>query len=228
MKNIMYLMLLFSFSSVFSQVPDNLNKDLRSRIFIPQNNNIEGKDYLFKEWNNGMLVLNDTVFSNQKYLKYDAFRDRVLIKKSNQIIEITDRSLTGFSILAVNSNFKHDFVKLNSTDFIGGSKDGFYEVVYNEQKTNYFIKKESKVIYDPNRSKGSQTINNYPLKYDSKTDFFIKNDAGLYVKVRLNKKDINTLLSKNSKRIKQFIKDEKINYRKEEDVLKLVNYYYSL
>lgn len=228
MKNIFSIVFVLSFMNIYSQNGDNLHKEDRGNIIITQNNDIKGTCYIYEKWNKGMLVLNDSVFSVQDYLKFDAFKNKLYIKKENEIIEISDKSVTGFSILEKDKNIKHDFVKLHKNNFTTEAENGFYELVFNVQNTNYFIKKNSKILYDPNRSKGSQTINNFPLEYQDKTTYFIKNDDGLYVHIKLKKRDIKTLLANHSKQMEAFVKTNKINYSKESDVVKLVNYYYSL
>jgi len=192
---------------------------------------MKGHDFVYNEWNRGMLVLNDSVFSKQDYLKYDALNDRVLIKSSNnsnEIMNITDRTLTGFSILDVTKNLKHDFVKLNGAHFKDNAASGFYEIIFNLSNTNYFIKKNKKIIFDPNRSKGTMAINNLPLEYKDNNSYYIKNSDGLYANVRLNKKSIKSVLTKNILKVNEFIKINKIKFKSEQDVMKLVNYYYSL
>lgn len=167
MKYFIYAGFLLTITSLFSQNGDNLAKEDRGNVIITQNNEIKGKDYLYDEWNKGMLVLNDSVFSVQDYLKFDVFKNRVFIKNMvniSEVIEINDQSLTGFSILEKDSNIKHDFVKLNKKYFTGDAENGFYEVVFNEQNTNFFIKRTSKILSDQNRSRGTQTINNFPLE----------------------------------------------------------------
>lgn len=231
MKRFIYVGSLLTITSLFSQNGDNLAKEDRGRVIIVQSNEIKGKDYIYDEWNKGMLVLNDSVFSVQDYLKYDALKDRVFIKNMSnvsEVIEISDKSLTGFSILEKDRNIKHDFVKLQKKYFTGDTEKGFFEVVFNLQNTNYFIKRTTKILFDPNRSEGSQTINNYPLEYQDKVTYYIKNKDGLYEKVKLNKKEINSVINQHSNEIDSFVKMNKINYNKESDVMKLVNYYYSL
>lgn len=228
---VFYVCFLLAVPSIFSQNGDNLVKEDRGNIIIKQNSDIKGKDYLYEEWNKGMLVLNDSIFSRQDYLKYDALKDRVLIKNMSnieEVIEINDKSLTGFSILEKDGNIKHDFVKLQRKYFTGNAENGFYEVVFNLQNTNYFIKRTTKILYDPNRSEGSQTINNYPLEYRDKQTYYIKNKDGMYEAIRLNKKEINTILNQHPNEISAYVKRNKVNYNKESDVMKLVNYYYSL
>ena len=230
MKKFTTLCLVLLALNVFSQNPYG-SILVGERIILDYRGNIKGKDFVYNEWNRGMIVLNDSVFSKQDYLKYDAFNDRVLIKNQkdiDEVIEITDKTLTGFSILEIDRNFKHDFVKLNALKFKNNGESGFYEIVFNLSNTNYFLKKNKKIVFDPNRSKGSQTINNLPLEFKDKNSYFIKNNEGLYVKVRLKKKDIKSVLVNHSNLIDSYIKSKKLKYYKESDVMKLVSYYYSL
>ncbi|MFK5957945.1 MAG: hypothetical protein QM495_03630 [Lutibacter sp.] len=233
MKPIISIVLMFIFSNVFSQTAQNL--DYRGKVvreyIIKRSDKIKGDNFIYNEWNDGMLVLNDSIFSKQNYLQYDVYKNRVLIKNMknfDEIIEITDNSLTGFSILEKGRMLKHDFVKLKSNNFNSLDEGGFYEIVFNLENTNYFIKKNQKIVFDPNRSKGSQTENNFPLEFQEKVTYYIKNSQGLYVHVKLRKKSILEVLNANSKLVSSFIKAHKINFRKEGDIIKLVNYYYSL
>jgi len=228
MKKIIYLSLLIGCTSLIAQNGDNLHREDKGTVIITKNSEIKGVDFVYDEWNKGMLVLNDSIFSKQDFLKFDVFKNRIFIKKDNEVIEIKDRSISGFSIIEKERNLKHDFVKLNSSHFMNRIEDGFYEIVFNIENTNYFIKENTKILFDPNRSKGSQTINNFPLEYQDKTYYFIKNSNGLYVKVRLKKKDIKSVLVNHSKLIDGYMKSKKLKYYKENDVVKLVNYYYSL
>ncbi|MCF6212735.1 MAG: hypothetical protein L3J45_01780 [Flavobacteriaceae bacterium] len=230
MKSVFNLFFVLFFSSVFSQNPYG-SVFSGEMLIIDYRGSFKGKSFIYDEWNRGMLVLNDSVFSKQDFLQYDTYKNRVLIKNIDnlkEIIEITDKSLTGFCIIEKKRNLKHDFVKLNSSDFKGFTESGFYEIVFNIQNTNYFIKRNTKILFDPNRSKGTMTHNNLPLELKDKTIYYIKNNNGLYVKVRLKRKDIKAVLTENTKLIDTYIKREKIRMSKESDVMKLVNYYYSL
>ncbi|WP_372795139.1 hypothetical protein, partial [Lutibacter sp.] len=173
MKSVFSIVAVLFLTSLFSQTTQNLDYrgNIVKELIIKRSSEVKGDNFIYKEWNRGMLVLNDSVFSKQDYLQYDAYKNRVLIKNMknlDEIIEISDASLTGFSILGDGNNLKHDFVKLNRDAFKNDVEGGFYEIVFNIQKTNYFIKKNTKVLFDPNRSKGSQTENNFPLEYQDK------------------------------------------------------------
>ena len=231
MKSVICFFMALCFGNIVAQSTDNLWKGERGRIIIPTNSDIKGDDFLYDEWNNGILVLFDSVFSEQKYLKYDAYLDRILIKNMNnldEIIEITDNSITGFALIEKKNNVKHNFVRLKKEHFTDESVEGFYEVVFNFERTNYFLKKNTIAVFDPNRSEGSQTINNLPSEYKNKITYYIKNDGDLYVKTRLSKKKIKEILSDHTKLVDTFIKSNKISFSDEGDVMKLINYYYSL
>lgn len=234
MKKMLLLVLVLNFTPIFSQHneqsinTDYLSNANRGNIILTKNSNVKGQPFLFNRWNQGMLVINDSIFSKQDYLQYDAYKNELFIKNKGEIIEILDNNVTGFFIIDKQKNLKHDFVKLNSNNFIEGDKSDFYEIVSNLKNRNYLIKKVSKVIYDPNRSKGSQTVNNYPLEFRNSITYYIKNDNGLYVKVRLKKRDIKAILDKHKVLLNNFIKNNRIKFGKEKDVVKLANYYYSL
>lgn len=209
------------------QTPESLlNGNRKAKIL--DKSNIKGAYFVYGKWNVGELVLNDSVISNQDYLRYDAYENKIFIKKREDVIEINDNSLVGFSIIERKKNIKHDFVKLQKKDFKNNGEVWFYEIVFNDQNSNYVLKKNVKIVYDPNINKSTQFINDEPLEFKDKSKYFIMNNKGLYVLVRLNKKEIKAILTNHAKLVDSFIKKNRIKFRREEDVVKLVNYYYSL
>ena len=231
MKSIKFLFFVLMCSISAAQNPLSLFQEGGGRIILEQKNEYKGNLYVYDEWNKGMLVLNDSIFSVQDYLKYDAYNDRVLIKNMknlDEIIEIYDNSLTGFSILDPVNNMKHDFVKLNAAKFEDKVEGKYFEIVFNIEKTNYFLKRTSKILYDPSKSKGTQPINAIPLEYRDIVTYYLKNEKELYVEVKLNKKDIMAVLNKHTNVIANYIKKNKVSFKKESNILKLVNFYYSL
>ncbi len=229
MKNLIFISFVLVSFMIFGQrkTPESLLNGNR-KIQILDKSNIKGTYFIYSKWNVGKLVLNDSIISNQDYLKYDAFENKVFIKIQDDVVEMNDNSLIGFSIIERKRNIKHDFVKLQKKDFKSKGEVWFYEIVFNEQKSNYVLKKNVKILYDPNINKSTQFINDEPLEFKDKSKYFIMNDEGLYVLVRLNKKEIKAVLTNHTRLVDSFVKSNKIKYRKEKDVVKLVNYYYSL
>ena len=231
MKSVKFLFFLLMSSLSVAQNPLSFFQEGGGRIILEQKNEYKGNLFVYDEWNKGMLVLNDSIFSVQDYLKYDAYNDRVLVKNMknlDEIIEIYDNSLTGFSILDSKDNKKHDFVRLNVDKFENRVEGKYFEIVFNTENTNYFLKRTTKILYDPSKSKGTQPINAIPLEYRDIVTYYLKNEEEVYVEVKLTKKDILAVLNKHTSVIADYIKKNKLSFIKESDIMKLVNYYYSL
>lgn len=232
MKYFLLIVCSFLYGTVFSQnSPDNLYKEYKAWIDIKDTEGIQGTKFMYGDWNQGMLVLSDSLFFRQNYLTYDALGGKILIKKeenSETVFEVNDINLTGFSIFESQNNVKHDFVSLHSNYFSDQKSSGYFEIVKNRYQTNYLIKNTQKVIYDPNRSKGTAAINNYPLEYKDETTYYLKGEDGLYVEVVLKKKVILQVFAKHETKLKSYIKAKKINFSNELQVADLANYYYSL
>jgi hypothetical protein len=232
MRYLFYLVFVFCFSSVFAQnAPDNLYREYKAWIDIKDTEGIRGTKFMYGDWNQGMLVLSDSLFFRQNYLAYDAQEGKILIKKeenSASVFEVNDANLTGFSIIENQNGAKHDFVSLYAKHFKDQNSHGYYEIVNNVYKTNYLIKNTKKVIYDPNKSKGTAAINNFPMEYKDETTYYLKGEDGLYVEVGLKKKAIMRVLNKHEDKMQSYIKSKKINFSSELQVADLANYYYSL
>lgn len=200
------------------------------KVIIENYTTVKGSEFIYNKWNKGVIVLYDSIFSVQEAIGYDAYKQRLLLKLKgeNEAIEIDDNLVTGFAFFDSNSGLKHDFVKLNSNNFEYVTQQGFFEIVYNLENKNYLIKKNEKILFDPNKSKGVEAINNLPLEFQDKTTYFIKNDKGSYVEVRLRKKDIKAVLKKHPNLLNTYITNRKVSFSKESDVVNLINYYYSL
>ena len=218
-------------SSVVYSQQDLSNFNDSQNVIVYHNSTIKGHEYLYGAWNRGMLVKQDSLFFAQNALRYDAYNDRILVKHGDvedQAFEINDFNLTGFSIVEADTNVKHYFVNLEESDFVNHHPSGFYEVVFNLENNNYLLKKTVKYIYDPNLSKGVASQNNLQSEFKERISYYLKNNEGLYVKVKLKKKDILNVLNLHTSAMSTYIKAHSIHFNSDEEVAKLANYYYSL
>jgi len=232
MKYLLFLLCALLSLESFGQNPsDNLYNECKAWIDIKDTKGVQGSEFLYGDWNRGVLVLNDSLFFMQNALAYNAFNSKIFIKKEDTketVFEVNDASLTSFSIIENNTRIKHDFVRLLKKDFKEGNSMGYFEIINNRFNTNYLIKNPKIVIYDPNKSKGTAAINNYPLEFKEEVTYYIKDEANLYVEVNLRKKDIMPFLKLYPSKINSYIKSKKISFNDEQEVGQLVNYYYSL
>lgn len=228
MKNIISVILLLVIVKAYSQVNDNLISSGHERVIINQNSEVKGVNFLFEEWNKGVLFFENGDNKHQDFVQYNMYNDVIYTKQGNSIMEFSKNDLSGFTLIERKISIKHDFISLKKEDFVNQENEGFFEVIANLEGSKYLIKKLYKIIYDPNKSKGTQAINNIPKEYKDKKSFFLINQDGLYERVKLNKKGVKKVLNKNSEKMNAFIKQNNIKFNSEKDVIKLANYYYSL
>lgn len=189
-----------------------------------------GTPYLYNQWKEGYLVINDSVMSPQKAIQVDLVNGELIVALDGERgMIIDDKDITGFAINKDDNVNRHYFVRLEPSTFEDTDRTShFYEVITNLGKTNYLVKDVQKYLFDPNRSRGYQTENSFPQEYKERTYYYIKTRSGKYVKTKLNKKSILSLLDDKSSQVKGFVASKKINFKKEHDIVKVLDYYYSL
>jgi len=209
---------------------DVVNRNASNALRINYKTENEGNPYLYDEWKKGYLVINDTVISKQDKLQMDLEKGELIVGMGEgRGTIIDDKSITGFAINKPDNINKHFYVRLEPSQFEDKDRTShFYEVISNLEKTNYLVKEVQKYLYDPNRSRGYQTENSLPMEWKKRTYYFIKNSSGEYIKTKLNKKAVLKVLSDKNKEVKSYVASNKINLKKEHDIVKLLNYYHSL
>jgi hypothetical protein len=187
---------------------------------------IKGTPYLFNEWKQGNIYLNDNTYINDVNIKYNIYTDDILYlnSKSGDSL-IIDRSLiNSFEIAGDNSNnlllFKEINLKPGKSDkstFVKVIHDGKSKFIVKYSKT--FIKADYKGAYSAGR------------KYDEYTDDFqyyiIKNESNPD-KIKLNKRSVTKVLSDKDDKIKFYLDEHKLALDNEDDVAKLLQYYDSI
>jgi len=234
MKKLIFILFILP-TLLIAQENQNIQKDLMhgntgNELRINYKTENIGNPYLYDEWKEGYIVINDSVISPQKKIQIDLQKGELIIgigEGRGTIID--DKSVTGFAIDKEKSKNKRFYIRLETTQFEDTDQvSKFYEVVSNFEKTNYLIKDVQKYLFDPNRSRGYQTENSFPMEWKSKTYYFVKNNSGLYIKTKLNKKAIIKVLDDKSKEVKAYVASNKINFKQEHDVVKVLTYYHSL
>jgi hypothetical protein len=203
-----------------------------ARFTITKNNAITGSKYLVNEWSEGYLVIKDSVFSYQEKMLFDQIDNNIILSNDieNEGVIVYDNDVTGFIISK--DGIKEEgryFTKINYSLFDGEyQKTKFYEVVNNFEKTNYLIKDTEKYLYDPNRSSNLVTNNNFGKEYKERITYYIKNNTRKYISTKLNKKHVLNALDDKRSEIITYSKRNKIDFNKEFDIAKVLNYYHSL
>lgn len=237
MKKLLFIFTLipiFTFAQENKVNPfDYFQQGGRDRIRIDYTPEHKGTPYLYNQWKTGYLIINDSIISSQEKIQFNLQTGELIIGSKNETgIVITDKSVTGFAIdkgdNITNIN-RRVFANIKASQFENSDNTSqFYEVISNLQQTNYLIKDVKKYLFDPNKSRGYQTQNSLPQEYKEKVSYFIKNTSGKYVKTKLRKKNILKVLDDKNSEIKAFVSSNKINFSKEHDIVRILNYYHTL
>ncbi|WP_394747299.1 hypothetical protein [Spongiimicrobium salis] len=152
-------------------------------------------------------------------LRYNAYRSEIEVKEGND---------SSYSLL------KRSYIYAE----IKGKTYRIFRFMDGEvEKTSYFNplnKGEVQLLFRPRiklkRGRAAATTydRNIPPKYITINSYFVKKGDKAAERVRLSKKDILKYLSDKSSEVKSYIADNKIKLKKEEDYIKVLDYYNSL
>jgi len=226
MKKISLLLIfIFSLTLTYGQTSSNGDEDVK--IYIDGESNLnyatfketvvtKGNVYLFPKWvDNAKLYTR----SNKKYvitgLNYNLKKDNFEIKMPNDSVFILD----GNHIDHLNiqgSIFKKENIEKTGNEF--------YEVLLKDSKISLYKKHKVRLI--PGKMhplNGTQEPHRYHKYYEY---YVIQNDKPS--KIALRKKHITSLVQDKLDLVKDYTKRNKLSYKSEKDVVKLLKYYKTL
>ena len=169
--------------------------------------------FISKQFDTGAVFYNNVLYEHVPLL-YDIVKDELLIHDPTNfyIIRLNSARLGWFTI------WDHTFIRLIHDSANNLLPTGFYDLLYNGNTALY--KRVSKIFME--NSTSFMGINKYLVESNA---FFIKKDNQYY---RVNKKRSILLIMRDKKKeVLQFIKKNKLNFRKDYEaaLTKLVAYY---
>jgi len=185
---------------------------------------IDGHQYLLDDWGMGKIVINDSINAPQARIQFDMVSGEPIIgneHKPNKGFILKDKSITNFEI---NNIY---FVRIPKSSF-KEEMDRDYFSVPSLTKDNYLITDSYKVLKEPFVLSNGYNDTNQNKKYITVTKFYILGQNKKYVNVKLKEKEILNALSNKKSELKKYIKTNKLNLKKEKDVINLLKHYHSL
>jgi len=183
---------------------------------------INGIPFLNENFTSGVLELYDGSKSGEVLLRYNVSKD---------IFEILSNNDT----LTLNRPYAVKYVYLDDKVFIFDPKlredaerilNGYFQLRVNG-KLSFYIKRRKDLSYDSfaqNYQGGSGTKEYY---YIDKISFVGKTTEGKAFLITSTKSLLNNLKDHKSE-VKAFIKENKIKFKKEEDIVRVIEYYNSI
>jgi len=225
MKKILGILCLLLSISVYTQT--NFNAGIAtggndysygSTFFYNTRNVILGSVYLFDEWNNSAEI---HTLSNERFLVRNI---NLNISRNAFEAKLTDSD----SIFSFNfNNIKHLVIndKIYKNYFYKNDNK-VYEIIY--ETNNFSIMKgfSIKVV----SSSGNPMVNRSNDKYAKFSSYFIKLENSIKP-FKLRKKSIYNLLDGDQKiiqRLESFVTNKKLSYKRENDVVQILDYAFNL
>jgi hypothetical protein len=187
-----------------------------ARIMIPdKKNEIKGNIYVFENWKNrGVLKIDKNEFKLSN-INFNMRTNKIESRVGKDSVYIFD--LTNVDHLFINNRkFKNYYLPKNSTNEI-------FELVYDGE--------EIKILkgYEIGVKRGEVDplmVKKTVAKYYTTTRYYIKKGKNIE-EIKLRKKNIVPLFNSKSRLVNDYAKVNKLSYKKEKDIIKLLNYYAS-
>lgn len=226
------LILLISFSNFAQEYSESNNQfnssnntqDLQSyttrAVIYEPKYNTNGTPYENEDFVMGSLLGENNVLVSNVVLRYNAVRDEFQVKKS---LNKNDNN-----ILAVIK--KTDlFVKMGTDvfTFVLTADDGvkgYFNILLEGNKLSVYKKISKK--YQEGEKPINSMKSNTPNRFIDDVKYYLVNEDKEFMELPNSKsKRIKLISSDNRKELKKFSKTENLNIKKEEDLIKLVEYY---
>ncbi|WP_379085815.1 hypothetical protein [Pedobacter sp. UC225_65] len=184
---------------------------------------LSGSPYLSSEWGKGIVKLANNKVTNGIDLKYDQIADVLLYKNSkDEVMEIAE-PVAEFKIAVKTKKGEEEHLFRTGFKPVGNNKESsFYEVLSDGNVK--FLKKTIKFITEEKEYNSSTVVK----KINDKIAYYIVKPDEAPILVSKTEKDILGAINDKKIELTNYISENKLNLKKEEDILKLLEYYFTI
>jgi hypothetical protein len=203
----------FSFSTVLDMSPIAKNLEKNKGMSEEEKKALLEKQYLTKNYSGALI----DDFKTTAYLRYNLYNDQMEFVKNDQIFYMKKEKGRKVRFTTLNQVYK-------VYELYGDLE--FFLVKAEGEKASLLVKQEMRFV-EPKKAQSNYAV-------DKKADFKRNKDqwyiafGDKVVKAPSKKKEVPAVFGSQSKAIKDYIKKEKLNPKKEADLAKIVNYYNTL
>jgi hypothetical protein len=184
--------------------------------------NAEGSPYFNENFIKGSIFNGKDLIKENVLLRYNIYADEIEIKKYDFLPDDEISSLT---------KDPRFYVKILNNIFVFATyqqsieKGGYFKVI--QPGKHYDLYK--KIIIDFTPFKSANAIESEkPAAFKRTQDYYLVTKKGNFFKIPKRTSKIYTIMDGKEKKIKDFIKKNKLNLKIEKDLVQLVNYYNSI
>lgn len=199
---------------------NNIEHQLR-RDMITETPYIDGSPYLNDEFVSGKIITTDSLLYKNVPLRYNIFNDdmEILIGSSQDPRVITDpRNYLYFSINERSFSY-YTYTERNS------AQQGYFEVL-NKGYCQVLVRR--RVIFE-DREQARGYADAKPARFEEMPDqYYLKFGDKIPVEVRLRRRAILNVFGDKRQEISDFIRDQNLNFRNVDDLVRVADYYNKL
>lgn len=203
--------------------PYEQSRILKNSLNIPKGITYKGTPYHKPNFLIGSVYKDKKLLSSSVALRYNIYSDEIEVKKS--IISPDSEA----QVLLKSSNI---FVQINGDIFYyiqnnsKTGKIGYFQILVEGQSINLYKKVVKEFIAEEKPSTSSPRGKSAFFK-DSFTYYFVNNNGKFY-KTPTSKKKVLKILTDDDGNLIEYINKNRINFKKEKDLKKFINYYNTL
>ncbi|MEM6525781.1 MAG: hypothetical protein AAF693_18425 [Bacteroidota bacterium] len=182
--------------------------------------NIVGSPYLYEDWKDGSVTTTDNKKMDGVKLKYDKYKDELVIVKKSVATVISKEQILMFEIYDLDP----ESLKERTITFTREYGDGYLMIICEGNMT--VLKKYSTRLIEI-KSNGYGEAGIQKQFSDNEKYYIIKNDKDREI-FKPNKKRLLGYTSDRVDEMKKFMKDNSIDAKSDQDIARFFDYYNSL
>jgi len=223
MKLFLFFLLTFSIGAFNIHAQGYFMQDVSGKpIKTNTYSNISGSPYLFENWMKGTVTTLSGKTHQISALKLDLVTSQLLFKGSENEMFTFSEEIAGIVLQSEESASRELVFKKGFSGSKGLAPSDFVQVLA-EGKTT-LLKKTNKIISE-SRAYNSSTVDK---SITTSTTYFFKNEKGELLVFSLSRKNFIQNFSSHQEEIKQFLEANKLNWKDDGDLVKVVAYYNAL
>ncbi len=205
------------------QVNTNLNPDATNTVLSAyvkpvtktfSEEKIKGNKYYESEFQIAEVYVGEKIL--RKYAtRYNAYSDEIEVESNDKKFVLSKSE----DIRVITKDYTYQFSnhKINK---------GYFIIFNKEKKTSLVLKAKKKIkeAVEPKSGFGSYVPPSFVKDYN----YYIRNFAGHLIPIKLKKKDVLKVLKDKEKEIEKFASSNKLSFKKERDLVKIVSHYNTL
>lgn len=207
-------------STVNAQINNTIGLDQSGMLLRVKNSafdNIVGSPYLIKDWTNGNVKFFGADPIQNVALKLDLMENLLVVKGKNDQENLFDTKVSEFTL---NDSGKERLFRAGFTSSKNLAIPGYFEIIY-DGKTKLLVRELKSIIESTGYNTSTITKN-----ISSSVEYYISKADNVVNLVKLNEKSILAILDKSE--LAKYVKDNKLNLKNRDEVVKLLQYYDTL